>query len=76
MIKLIIQYYPNLNLNPRNNQDATPLHLAIIYDDLDMIHFLVQSGADTKLTMKTKSCLQISTEFHHENLIEFFSKIV
>jgi ankyrin repeat protein len=70
-----MKFYPNINLNQRNNQDATPLHLAIIYNDLELIRFLIQSGADSKLLMKTKTCLQISTEFNYENLIEFFSKL-
>ncbi len=76
LIELFIKFYPNLNLNQRNQQDATPLHLAIIYNDLEMIRFLIQSGADTKLSMKTKTCLQMSIEFNYENLIEFFSKLV
>jgi len=71
-----MKFYPNLNLNQRNQQDATPLHLAIIYDNLDIIRCLIQLGADTSLTMKNKTCLQISTEFNYEDLIEFFSKLV
>ncbi|CAF4070795.1 unnamed protein product, partial [Rotaria sp. Silwood2] len=76
LIELLIKYYPTINLNQRNKQDATPLHLAIIYDDLELVRFLIQSGADAKLTMKSKTCLQLSIEFNHENLIEFFSKLV
>jgi ankyrin repeat protein len=71
-----MKFYPNLNLNQRNQQDATPLHLAIIYDNLDIIRCLIQFGADRSLTMKNKTCLQISTEFNYEDLIEFFSKLV
>jgi len=71
-----MKFYPNLNLNQRNQQDATPLHLAIIYDNLDIIRCLIQLGADRSLTMKNKTCLQISTEFNYEDLIEFFSKLV
>ncbi|CAF3652212.1 unnamed protein product [Rotaria sp. Silwood1] len=76
LIELLIKYYPNININQRNKQDATPLHLAIIYNDIDIIRFLIQAGANTKLTMKTKTCLQLSIELNHENLIEFFSNIV
>jgi ankyrin repeat protein len=76
IIKLLIQSYPNLNLNQRNKQDATPLHLAVIYNDFETIQCLIQSGADAKLAMKSKTCLQLSTELNHENLIEFFSKLV
>lgn len=75
-MKLLVKYYPTININQRNNQDATPLHLAIIYNDFEIIRFLIEAGADTKLTMKNKTCLQISVEFNHENLIEFFSKLV
>lgn len=41
-----------------------------------MIQYLIQSGADIKLLMKTKTCLQLATEFDHKNLIEFFSKVI
>ncbi|CAF0985913.1 unnamed protein product [Rotaria sordida] len=76
LIELLIKYYPNINLNQRNKQDATPLHLAIIYNNLEIIRFLIQLGANTKLTIKTKTCLQLSNELNHENLIELFSKLV
>ena len=76
LVELLIKFYPELNLNQRNKQDATPLHLAIIYDDLDMARFLIQSSADASLTMKTKTCLQISTEFNYTNFVEFFSQPV
>ncbi|CAF0996061.1 unnamed protein product [Adineta steineri] len=76
LIELLIKYYPTINLNQRNYQDATPLHLAIIYDNIELIRSLIQLGADKNLTMKTKTCLQMSTEFNYENLIDFFSKLV
>lgn len=76
LVELLLKFYPALNLNQHNKQDATPLHLAIIYDDLDMARFLIQSGADARLTMKKKTCLQISTEFNYNNFVEFFSQPV
>ncbi|CAF3422231.1 unnamed protein product [Rotaria socialis] len=76
IMELLIKYYPNIDLNQRNQQDAAPIHLGIIYNDLDIIRSLVRSGVNTKLTMKTKTCLQLSIEFNHERLIEFFSEPV
>ncbi|CAF1010614.1 unnamed protein product [Rotaria magnacalcarata] len=76
IMELLIKYYPNIDLNQRNQQDAAPIHLAIIYNDLDIIRCLIRSGVNTKLTMKTKTCSQLSIEFNHERLIEFFCEPV
>lgn len=72
IVKLLIKLNSNINVNQRNQQDATPLHLAIIYDDLEMVRYLIEIGADKSLLMKRKTCLQLSNEFNHKNLIEFF----
>ena len=74
LIQLLLRFYPNLNLNQRNKQDATPLHLTIIFDDLPMARFLLQAGADAQLTMKNKSCSQIAEEFQLKEFIDLFSK--
>lgn len=75
LLGLIRKYYPEINLNQRNQQDATPIHLAIIFTDLSMVRYLIESGADWRLLMKNKTCLQISTEFQDKELIEFFSQL-
>jgi hypothetical protein len=41
-----------------------------------MVRCLIQSGADPTLLMKNKTCLQICTEFGHDDLIQLFSKLV
>jgi ankyrin repeat protein len=74
LLELLLKFYPNLNLNQRNQQDATPLHLSIIFDDLPMARFLLQAGGDGTLTMKNKSCVQIAEEFQLKEFIDLFSK--
>jgi ankyrin repeat protein len=73
LIRLLLQFYPELNLNQRNRQDATALHLTIIYDDIDMARFLLQSGADRTLTMNNKTCVQLATEFNCTHFIDLFT---
>ena len=75
-LQLIIETYPNVNINQYNQQNATPLHLAIIYNNFDLIQYLIQSDADRTLLMKTKTCLQLAEDFQEKNVIEFFSKII
>lgn len=74
LLKLLVQSYPQMNVNQRNQQDATPIHLAIIYNDLPMIRSLLEFGGDSRLLMKNKTCLQIATEFQQKELIDFFSQ--
>ena len=76
LLKLLVQYYPQININQRNQQDATPIHLAIIFNDLPMVRSLIESGADSNLLMKNKTCLQLATEFQQKELIEFCSKLI
>lgn len=75
-LQLIVETYPNVNINQYNQQHATPLHLAIIYNNFDLIQYLIQSGADRTLPMKNKTCLQLAEDFQEKNVIEFFSKII
>lgn len=76
LLKLLVQYYPHININQRNQQDATPIHLAIIFNDLPMIRSLIETGGDSSLLMKNKTCLQIATEFQQKELIELFSPLI
>ena len=73
ILQLLIKYVPTINLNQRNQQDATPIHLSIIYDDVNMARFLLQSGADRTIPMKSKTCLQLANEFQNPTMIELFS---
>jgi len=61
-----------MNLNIRNHQDATPLHLAIIYDDLPIARFLLQAGADRTLKMKTKTSIDLIREFSRHEFLPLF----
>lgn len=72
LLQLLHKFYPKMNLNIRNHQDATPLHLAIIYDDLPIARFLLQAGADRTLKMKTKTSIDLIREFSRHEFLQLF----
>lgn len=72
LLQLLHKFYPTLNLNLRNQQDAAPLHLAIIFDDVNIARYLLQSGADRTLTMKGKTSLNLIEEFSRTEFLPLF----
>ncbi|CAF1412002.1 unnamed protein product, partial [Didymodactylos carnosus] len=73
IIQLLLKYYPNINVNIKNKQQATPLHLAIIYGDVDIVNILLEAGADKSLLMTNKTCKDLAKDFNNEYLYEMFS---
>lgn len=59
------------NINTKNEDGFTPLHLAVLYSKVDIVKFLVSQGADTNAQRNDNtSILHTANSFHNSEIIK------
>lgn len=48
-VQAFLEKYPNFNLNTQNAYKQTALHLAVLYEKLDVLEFLISKGAQLEV---------------------------
>lgn len=70
--------YVSLELwNQKNKRGWTPLHLAVIQNNLEMVTQLVEIGVDTSvLDNKSNTALELASQMDHNEIVDYLEKNV
>jgi predicted small lipoprotein YifL len=63
------------NVNARNSYDQTPLMIASVNDDLEIVKYLVERGADISLQDKAGDTVFDYSEFIHPAIFEYLCSL-
>lgn len=65
-------------INHYSDRDVTPLHAAVIYNDLERVKFLIRHGADMHIKSEGygMTAIELAKELHGENGKENRSEII
>ena len=69
--------FPNIQLQAVNNGENSPLHVAALNNNLDVVKILVKSKADVlQVNAEKLNCIELAEKLNHKEICTYLKPIV